>query len=208
MPAQRLTSLRTPQDIPRLGRQYEVVDQAVRKAQDTLKAQGAQPIQGFRARYIPKQFTDFEGNVWENYPENAFKPHNGTAVTRNRLGYGGPSGEVVVSSGFGNTPEEAVRVARGEVVSYGGSPDSMLLATQPVKTDNFKVLDFRDKSVESVFKERGLEKKLIEKKDHVFGYDSSNMLGHSARRLGYDGVILKSVPDFEVKDGFNIHIME
>ena len=205
MPSQRFTSLRTPQDIPRLGQQYEVVDQAVRKAQDTLKAQAAQPIQGFRARYIPKQFTDSEGNVWKNYPENAFKPHNGTAVTRNRLGYGGPSGEVVVSSGFGNTPEEAARVARGEVVSYGGSPDSMLLATQPVKTDNFKVLDFRDKNVESVFKERGLIKQLLEKKDHVFGYDSSNMLGHSARRLGYDGVILDSVPDIRFEGGDNFH---
>jgi hypothetical protein len=50
----------------------------------------------------------------------------------------------VVSSGFGQTAEEAARVASVEVRSYGVDPSKFKLSIEPIQIDGSKVLDFRD----------------------------------------------------------------
>ena len=109
-------------------------------------------------------------------------------------------------TGFGQTAEEAARVASVEVRSYGVDPSKLKLSIEPIQIDGSKVLDFRDPKTREFFLDQMDLNKLQLDKNLPSAYTLPNMIGHAAKQQGFDGIILNSVPDSNIGGhGVNFH---
>ncbi len=81
------------------------------------------------------------------------------------------------------------------------------ISSEPIQIDGSKVLDFRDEKFIESLGGTEFSDKLLKNRNQVDAYNLSNMTGHSAERNGYQVIILKSVPDIDIGNGYNIHII-
>lgn len=177
--------LKNGKDAQRIVNQYQRIDSAIRK-EKPIK------IEGYVTRLADRAF------VSPTEPEKAFAKGEWSRVAKGRYGMGGPEGQFVQSAGFGTTEEAARAVARAEIKSYGYDISNMVEHTRQISYDG--VLDLRKP------RPLGLTPKAITiLRDYDHSYETTNIIGHSAKRNGFKAVL---APSAALDGGVVIHFLE
>ena len=177
--------LKNGKDAQRIVNQYQRIDSAIRK-EKPIKVEGYVTRLADRAFVSPKE------------PEKAFAKGEWSRVAKGRYGMGGPEGQFVQSAGFGIMEEAARDVARAEIKSYGYDISNMVEHTRQISYDG--VLDLRKPQP------LGLTPKAITiLRDYDHSYETTNIIGHSAKRNGFKAVL---APSAALDGGVVIHFLE